>query len=242
MKKLVAVLFVVASAAAIMAGAAQAEVEYQYSFGGSGGGAGKLGFPMGLAVNNDTGHVYVAERDAHRISEFTEAGAFVRTWGYGVVSSGGNDKPNANEVQQLTVPAGSGSFTLTYNGSETPYIPFNASTAEVQTALNALPTISSGGGSVTVSGGPGSLSASTPYRVTFGGGPLAGQNVNSMSMRWSGLGQVEGTELSCKGEQALPKRPARIRHPVARERRAHSRSDGRNLHAPRGPGGQGDPV
>ena len=81
MKKVVAVLSVVASALAIMAGVAQAEVEYQYSFGGSGGGAGQLGFPMGLGINDSTGHVYVADRSNNRISEFTEAGAFVRTWG-----------------------------------------------------------------------------------------------------------------------------------------------------------------
>jgi hypothetical protein len=201
MKKLVAVLPSVVIAMAIMAGAAQAEVEYQYSFGGNGGGGGKLGYPMGLGINNTTGHVYVAERSANRISEFTEAGQFVRTWGYGVVSSGTDNKPNVDEVQQLTVPAQSGKFTLTYEGSETPYIPFDASTTEVETALNALPTISSGGGSVTVTGGPGSASAGTPYRVTFGGGPLAGQNVSSMSMRWSGLGEPEGTRLFCKGEQ-----------------------------------------
>jgi hypothetical protein len=200
MKKLVAVLSTAAAAVAITAGVAQAEVEYQYSFGGSGGGAGKLGYPMGLGINNATGHVYVADRSNNRISEFTEAGVFVRTWGYDVVSSGVNDKPSVNEVQQLTVPAGSGKFTLTYNGSETPYIPFNASTAEVQAAINALPTISSGGGSVTVTGGPGSLSASTPYRVTFDGGPLAGTNVSSMTMRWSGLGGPEATTLYCKGE------------------------------------------
>ena len=198
MKKLVAVLPTVAIAVAIMAGTAQAEIEYQYSFGGNGDGAGKLGFPMGLGINNTTGHVYVAERDANRISEFTEAGQFVRAWGYDVVSSGIDNKPLANEVQQLTVPAQSGKFTLTYEGSETPYIPFNASAAEVETALNALPTISSGGGSVTVTGGPGSASAGTPYRVTFGGGPFAGQNVSSMSMRWSG---------SCRSKAPASDRP-----------------------------------
>jgi hypothetical protein len=199
MKKLVAVLSTAAAAMAIMAGVAQAEVEYQYSFGGNGGGAGKLGFPMGLGINSSTGHVYVADRSNNRISEFTEGGVFVRTWGYDVVSSGLNNKPNVDEVQLLTVPAQSGKFTLTYEGSETPYLPFNASTAEVEAALNALPAISSGGGSVTVSGGPGSASGSTPYRVTFGGA-LAGQNVSSMSLRWSGLGGPEGTTLYCKGE------------------------------------------
>jgi hypothetical protein len=204
MKKLVAAISTLALAAAGMSAAtAQAEVQYQYSFGGNGGGAGQLGFPMGLGINNSSGHVYVGERNSARISEFTEGGQFVRAWGYNVIASGPHDKPNVNEVQQLTVPAQSGSFTLTYEEKETPNIPFNASPGEVEAALNALPTINAGGGSVTVTGGPGSASASTPYRVTFGGGPLAGQNVSSMSMRWSGLGQPVGTRLQCKGEQSF---------------------------------------
>jgi hypothetical protein len=45
-------------------------------------------------------------------------------------------------------------------------LPFNASASEVEAALNALPSISKDGGSVSVSG-------SSPYSITFDGGPMA---------------------------------------------------------------------
>ena len=61
--------------------------------------------------------------------------------------------------------------------STTPGLNFGASAAEVQSALNGLASISAGGGSVTVVGGPGSPTGSSPYLVTFDGGPLAGSDV-----------------------------------------------------------------
>jgi hypothetical protein len=70
----------------------------------------------------------------------------------------------AAEVQTLTVygsPTG-GTFRLTYAGQTTPALPFNASTAAVQAALEALSTI--GAGNVTVAG-----TAGTSYVVTFAG-------------------------------------------------------------------------
>ena len=203
-RRLSAALPVLALTLAAFVGTAQAEVEYQGSVGGFGGGAGQLNSPAGIGVNNTTGNFYVAERNGQRISEFTEGRQFVRAWGYDVVSSGeGNEEP-ADEVQQLTVLAGSGFFTLTYNNQETGYIQSDASATEVEEALNALSSISAGGGTVSVSGGPGSLDASTPYRVTFDTGPLAGTNLNPMTMGPSNLGQPAGpTTLSCRGEQSF---------------------------------------
>lgn len=203
-RTLAALVPALALALAAFAAPAQAEVEYQGSVGGFGGGAGQLNYPMGIGVNNQTGNFYVAERRNHRISEFTESLSFVRAWGYDVVASGEGNKAPANEVQQLTVLAGSGFFTLTYQGSETDYIPSDADPSEVEDALNALPSISAGGGSVSVTGGPGSLDAGTPYRVTFDGGPLAGTNLNPMTMGPSNLGQPQGTtKLFCRGQQAF---------------------------------------
>jgi hypothetical protein len=88
-----------------------------------------------------------------------------------------------NEVQTVTItgtPAG-GTFTLSFKGYTTTAIPFNATAAQVQTALRALSSIGSAG--VTTGGGalPG-----TPVTVTFTG-VLAGQNVPMMSSNATGL-------------------------------------------------------
>jgi hypothetical protein len=93
----------------------------------------------------------------------------------------------ASEAQTVTItgsPAG-GTFTLTYSSETTAGIAYNATAAAVQSALEALPSLSAG--DVTVTGGPG---PGTPYVVTFGG-RLAGQNVAQMTT--SGAGLTGGT-------------------------------------------------
>jgi hypothetical protein len=84
-----------------------------------------------------------------------------------------NLAPNTptNEVQQLTVDATGGTFTLSFPKTQgvcdgsgpTAPLPFNATAAEVQAALAALPECINES-NVTVTGGPGSAS---PYVVTF---------------------------------------------------------------------------
>jgi hypothetical protein len=89
----------------------------------------------------------------------------------------------ASEGQTVTItgtPTG-GTFTLTYSGETTAGIAYNAAAAAVQSALEALPSISAG--DVTVTGGPG---PGTPYVVTFGGN-LAGANVAQMTASAGGL-------------------------------------------------------
>jgi hypothetical protein len=80
-----------------------------------------------------------------------------------------------SEVQSVTitgVPTG-GTFVLTFGDVATTDLPYNATAAAVQAALQALPGI--GAGNVTVTG-----SAGGPYTVTFAGA-LAGQNVAQLS-------------------------------------------------------------
>ena len=73
------------------------------------------------------------------------------------------------EVQTVTVVAGTGTFTLTFNGQTTTPLAVNASAASVQSALQALTTINSAG----VTG-----SAGGPYTVTWSGAQaLAPQNL-----------------------------------------------------------------
>ncbi|MGW1998152.1 hypothetical protein [Embleya sp. NPDC001921] len=88
-----------------------------------------------------------------------------------------------SEVQTVTItgtPTG-GTFTLTYDSQTTAGIPYNATAAQVKTALVALSNI--GTSDVTTTGGalPG-----TPIVVTFGGA-LSGTNVTQMTASSAGL-------------------------------------------------------
>jgi hypothetical protein len=68
-----------------------------------------------------------------------------------------------NELEQITVNAGGGTFTISHEGDTSGPIPFNATAAEVQSALESLKSI--GAGNVRVfQGGPGG-----PYFVEFVG-------------------------------------------------------------------------
>ncbi len=71
----------------------------------------------------------------------------------------------SNEYEQITVVATGGTFTITYGGDTTAPIPYNASAAEVQGALEALPNLKPG--DITVAGGP--EGGETRYVLTFGG-------------------------------------------------------------------------
>jgi len=77
----------------------------------------------------------------------------------------------SNEVQTVTItgaPTG-GTFTLTWNGQTTSALAYNATAAQVQTALEALSNIAPG--DVVVTGAAGG-----PYTLTWGGTQL-GENV-----------------------------------------------------------------
>ena len=55
--------------------------------GTAGAGAGQLDGPRGVAVSG-SGHIYVADTNNNRVSEFTQAGTFVQAFGKGVGGSG----------------------------------------------------------------------------------------------------------------------------------------------------------
>src|SRR5262249_40815499 len=76
--------------------------------------------------------------------------------------------PTANEVQEVELnDATGGTFTLTFDGQTTAALDWDASSSEVESALEALSNIDA----VSVSG-----SAGGPFSVTFEGS-LAGTNV-----------------------------------------------------------------
>jgi hypothetical protein len=84
-------------------------------------------------------------------------------------------KPARNSITGLNIRA------------DTPYetteLPYNASAAQVEAALNALPPVGGEGGSVTVTGGPGDPGGTTPYTVTFSGGRLHATDEPQMAGR-----------------------------------------------------------
>ncbi len=90
----------------------------------------------------------------------------------------------STEVDRLTVQATGGTFVLRFAGVNSAAIPFNASAATVDAALEALPGI--GAGNVSVSGGPGGGDGSTPYEITFGG-TLVEKNVPDFRPNATGL-------------------------------------------------------
>ena len=51
-----------------------------------GQGAGELDHPRGIVADPDSGHVFVAEYNNARISEYTAWGLFVKSWGWGVAT------------------------------------------------------------------------------------------------------------------------------------------------------------
>ncbi len=146
----------------------------------SGTGAGEMEFPAGLASDPRTGHLFVIEQESNRVSEFTPWGDFVKAFGWDVA-------PGAvNEQQEVRVRATEGQFKLEFGANTTGDLPFDATEAEVETALNALPSIS---GDVSVRSVEGNPNGVTPYVhvVTFDGPPLAGTNVAQLEAQ-------EGTE------------------------------------------------
>jgi len=222
-------------------------------------GNGALSYPTGIAVDQDTGWVYVADTGNGRVNVYEGDGTFLRSFGYDVVASGPGLAPAPDEEQLLTIKASGGKFSLSYKGKATgprgtgrrlsgssvvsflvttegqfevgqgvsgediqpgttitqvgngtltlslpavgdttnaalifgETVAHDAGAAELQAALNALPSIGGVGGSVTVSGGPGDLDGTAPYRIVFGGS-LAGDDVAPVIPSAGNLTRVGG--------------------------------------------------
>jgi sugar lactone lactonase YvrE len=134
---------------------------------------GQLFLPTAIGVNRENGAVYVADSGNSRISQYKSEGEFVRSWGWGVVRSGPDNKPG-NERQEVALSAAAGSFRLVFRDflsqiedhssrrQTTAPLPFDATASEVQAALEALETPEPG--DVAVSGAAGG-----PWTVEFTG-------------------------------------------------------------------------
>jgi hypothetical protein len=145
-------------------------------FGSEGSQAGQLRFPAGSAADPITGHLFVVSGGQHsRVDEFTPWGEFVKAFGWDVA-------PGAvNEVQEVRVRAGTGDFRLGFGADTTADLPFDVEAADMEAALNGLPSIGGAGGSVAVADLPGNTATASPYvfLVTFKGS-LAGSDLGQL--------------------------------------------------------------
>lgn len=140
-----------------------------------GSGAAQCASPQGIALDHETGRLYVADRNNNRVNVFAEDGDFLFAFGWGVVASGPGDEPR-NERQSVTVSATGGTFRLAPLGDPfvtdtgkpnhpldpTAPIPFDASATAVREALEKIGGIEPG--DIAVSG-----SAGGPWTVEFQG-------------------------------------------------------------------------
>jgi len=124
---------------------------------------------------------------------------------YGIGAASGNELPCAgtDEVQQISVRATAGKFRLTFGGDTTGDIAFDASAAEVEAELRALPSIGSPNVTVTEL----LEEATRIYSVTFSG-PLAEQDVEQITAEdgtepLSGAGHEVSTGTETTGGSAI---------------------------------------
>lgn len=72
-----------------------------------------------------------------------------------------------NEIQRVFCKADDGTFTLTFRGDTTERIPFNAKTFDLQTYIEALPTIGKGNVKIVMHGGQACVNYGTTWTVEF---------------------------------------------------------------------------
>jgi len=130
--------------------------------GGEFAGSGGTLFSGQPAVNPVNNNLVVPDPANRRVQEFTPSGGFVRAWGFDVVTSGRSGNVPVNEQQSVTVAGTGGTFTLLFSGQTTTGIPFDATAAAVQAALEALSNLNPG--DVLVTGNAGG-----PWTVEFTG-------------------------------------------------------------------------
>jgi hypothetical protein len=120
--------------------ASQCKVGVASAGNGSLTGDGALSAPRAVAIDQDSGDVYVYDLANNRTNVYTGDGVFLRSFGWGVVGSGPDNGVPKNEVQEVSVSATSGNFVLSYqfgvqNFGGTLPIAFNASAAAVEAAF-----------------------------------------------------------------------------------------------------------
>jgi NHL repeat len=84
---------------------------FSSSFGSQGSAAGQVSAPQGVAVNDTTGDVYVADTGNARVDEFSSSGTFIRSWGWGVADGASSFETCTTTCQPGVSGSGAGQFT-----------------------------------------------------------------------------------------------------------------------------------
>lgn len=146
--------------------------------------------PRDIGVNSTgaggvpAGTVYVADDVNNRIQRFDPDGSFAAAWGANVLTEG------TNEEQTLAVEASGGTYTLSFDGATTASLAYDATSAQLQTALRGLSTV--GGSNLAVSG------SGTPFSITFTDA-LAATNVAQIAVDDSNLSGSASTGNPVQG-------------------------------------------
>ncbi len=164
---------------------------------GATSGNGSLSSPQALAVDPDTGNVYVSDQGNNRVNEYQGDGHFLRSFGWDVAAAGGpGDVAGTHEQQTVALSAGAeGLFALRFSGSTTAPIAADATPGEVKSALGAIPSISSED-NVSVTGPDGG-----PWTVEFTG-TLGDRDVGELSADVARLSSPVGTNFTCTSPDA----------------------------------------
>jgi hypothetical protein len=188
--------------AALLALAAPALATKTQSFtvGSPGSLGGQFDNSGGIAINQagtggvPAGTFYVLDANNDRVQSFDADGNFLRAWGKDVIAS------SVNETQRLVVSASAGTFTLSFDGSTTASIPYNANLLVLDDALDVLPSVGGDANVTVTSSGPG---GNRTYIVTFKGA-LAVTNTPQMTVATGSLtGSATVTTLA-DGLAAVP--------------------------------------
>lgn len=140
-----------------------------------GNGGEPIGKPRSIVLDRDLFNLYSPFDEGYLPSGIV-LGRVTETGKYGPYNG------LSNEVQTINLGAATaGTVTITFQGSTTGSLAFNATVAQVQAALDALPNINPG--DVTVSGGPW---PATNMTLTFGG-QYVGVNVSQVTATPTGL-------------------------------------------------------
>ncbi|MDA0810574.1 MAG: hypothetical protein O3B68_21485, partial [Planctomycetota bacterium] len=113
--------------------------------------------------------------------------------GLGTVVTGSTE---TNEIQELSLPAtfNGVNFTLTFNGETTAALNFNATAAQIQTALGNLPSVTAG--DLIARGGP---LNTDPVSIEFAGA-FARQDVSQITVNSAGLQNNEVQTITLTGD------------------------------------------
>ena len=158
---------------------------FSSSFGNEGSAAGQVSSPQGVAVNDATGDVYVADTSNARVDEFDSSGNFVRAWGWGVADGASSFETCTKTCEAGVSGAGAGQFTtpafIAVDNSS------SASAGDVyvgDTGTNLVQKFDASGHLITAWGTGGQLTGATATDGPFSSTSLAGLAVGTAGSLW----------------------------------------------------------